>query len=125
MLHPHRTCAVVNVTLSQAKGAFMSVLIRLLIVDDLQFFRECLTSCLIKQERFAVVGQAADLTEALQITKQLKPDVVLLGSGLDKKDALELTYEISTTYSYSKLIILGISEVEQTVFEFIEAGASG
>lgn len=103
----------------------MSVPIRLLIVDDLQLFRECLTSFLIKHERFAVVGQAADLTEALQINKQLKPDVVLVGLGLDKKDALELTYEISTKYSPTKLIILGISELEQTVFEFIEAGANG
>lgn len=103
----------------------MSVPIRLLIADSLQLFRECLTSFLIKQEGLAVVEQAADVTEALQKTKLLQPDVVLVGSGFSKNEALELTYEISSIYPHPKLIILGISEVEQTIFEFIEAGASG
>jgi DNA-binding NarL/FixJ family response regulator len=103
----------------------MSVPIRLLIADSVQLFRECLTSFLIKQEGLAVVGQAADVTEALQMTKLRQPDVVLVGSGLSKSEALELTNEISSMNPHSKLVILGMPEVEQTVFEFIEAGASG
>jgi DNA-binding NarL/FixJ family response regulator len=103
----------------------MSEPIRLLIVDDLQLFRECLASFLVKQEGFDVVGQAADVTETLQLTELLKPDVVLVSSSLGKNDALKLTYEISTGYPHSKLIIIGLLEVEQVIFEFIEAGASG
>jgi DNA-binding NarL/FixJ family response regulator len=109
----------------QAKGVVMSVPIRILIADNLQLFSESLTSFLSKKEHLAVVGQASDVPEALQITQRLKPDVVLVGSGFDKSDALELTYEISTKYPTSKLIILGISEPEEAVFEFIESGASG
>ena len=103
----------------------MSAPISLLIADSLQLFRECLAAFLFKQDRFAVVGQAADATETLQLTAQLQPDVVLVGINLGKEDALYLTYEISSKQPHSKLIILGIPESEQAVFEFIEAGASG
>lgn len=99
--------------------------IHLLIADGIQLFRECLTSFLMKQPGFDVVGQAADAAETLQTVKLSKPDVVLIGSSFSKSEALKLVYESSTTYPDSRLIILGLSEVEQTVFEFIEAGASG
>jgi DNA-binding NarL/FixJ family response regulator len=102
----------------------MSGPIRLLISDSLRVFRECLTSFLVKQKGLTVVGQAEDIAETLQMTKQVNPDVILVGSSLNKGDALKLTYEISTTYPRSKVIIIGLSEMEPTVFEFIEAGAS-
>jgi DNA-binding NarL/FixJ family response regulator len=106
------------------KVEIMSEPIRLLISDSLRVFRECLTSFLVKQKGLAVVGQAEDIEETLQMTKQINPDVVLIGSSLNKGEALKLTYEISTTYPDSKVLIMGLSEIEQTVFEFIEAGAS-
>lgn len=103
----------------------MSEPISVVIADGLQLFRESLASFLDKQKALAVAGQAADIAETLRLTKELNPNVVLVGSSFAKADALKLTYEISTTCPHCRVIILGLTEVEQTICEFIEAGASG
>jgi DNA-binding NarL/FixJ family response regulator len=103
----------------------MSVPIRLLIADGLQVFCESLASFLVKQDRLAVVGMAADAAEALRMTENLQPDIMLVGPNLGKRAAIGLTSELSSKQPHPKLIILGMLEEEQSIFEFIEAGASG
>ena len=65
--------------------------IRILIADDHPVVRKGLQSCLAKQERCKIVGEAADGDEALQKTRELAPDVVLMDISMPRMNGLAVT----------------------------------
>jgi DNA-binding NarL/FixJ family response regulator len=69
--------------------------IRALIVDDHAPFR-CTARELLEAEGFAVVGEAADGAEALDLVRLLRPDLVLLDVHLPDTDGFEIASQLST-----------------------------
>jgi two-component system, chemotaxis family, protein-glutamate methylesterase/glutaminase len=61
-------------------------LVRVLVVDDSRFARRVIQMCLESSGRFAVVGQAADGREGLQLIGTLRPDVVTLDLDMPRYD---------------------------------------
>lgn len=99
--------------------------VRILIVDDHQLAREGLKAVLGNAE-FAVVGEAASGEEAVELARELAPDVVLmdvrLGPGID---GLEATRRIGALGLSTRIIMLTLHDMPAYVREALSAGAAG
>jgi len=102
----------------------MANLIKVLVVDDHTLFRHGVVELLRDQPDFSLVGEASNGPEALRLSRQLKPQVVLLdvhmpaGGGVEVIQALK---QISGLH----VLMLTISEKDEDLMAAIEAGADG
>jgi DNA-binding NarL/FixJ family response regulator len=103
----------------------MNKLIKILIVDDQELFREGLFTLLSLQSDFEVVGQANNGEDALlQITK-FNPDVILLDLRMPVMDGVECTKRISNQFPAVKVIVLTTFDEDELVFSALHSGAVG
>src|SRR5512134_2952964 len=72
-----------------------------------------------------VVGQAADGIEAIELTRRLRPELVLMDIGMSPCNGLEATRVIKTELPDVKVIIVTVSEDDQDLFEAVKSGAEG
>jgi len=99
--------------------------IRIVIADDHPLVRDGLRRLLELQAGFTVVGEAADGLEAVQRTRDLKPDVLLLDLAMPRMNGLEVLKELADTVTEVRTIVLtGAIEREETV-EALRLGARG
>jgi two-component system nitrate/nitrite response regulator NarL len=96
--------------------------IRLVIIDDHPIFREGVVSILGSEADLEVVGQGINTEDALSLTRDLLPDVILLdvnmpGGGLNAAET------IATSFPVVKIIMLTGSADEDDVLAALKAGA--
>ncbi len=99
--------------------------IRIVIADDHQLMREGLRSLLEKQRGVEVVGEAADGRTAVQMVRELKPDIILMDIGMPQLNGIEATRKITAEPLKTKVIALSMHSSERLVVEMLRAGASG
>jgi len=99
--------------------------IRVLIVDDHAVLRAGLRALLNLQPDIEVVGEAAEGLEALEKTKRLDPEVVLMDLSLPGMEGLEATKELKKTHPNVKVLILTMHEDRRFLYPALKAGASG
>jgi two-component system response regulator NreC len=99
--------------------------IRLWLVDDHAVVRSGLKMLLDSEEDVEIVGEAGTAAEALEVTAQVKPDVILMDIGLPDKSGIEATREIKKRFKKMSVVALTIHEDEEYFFKMLEAGASG
>ena len=97
--------------------------IKILIADDHPVVREGLFAMLSREVDFEVVGEAKDGVEALNKTKELKPDVVLMDLRMPEMDGVEAMRQIKSVMPDVKFIILTTYSDDEYIFSGIEAGA--
>lgn len=97
--------------------------IKILIADDHPVVREGLMSMLNRQEDFEVVGEAKDGVEAVNKTKELAPDVVLMDLRMPELDGVEAIHQIKAARPHTHIIILTTYSDDEYIFHGIEAGA--
>lgn len=97
---------------------------KILIADDHALFRDGLRSLLIAQGH-EVIGEAKNGREAVALTHELKPDLVLMDVSMPELDGIAATREIVATLPGTKVVILTASEEESMLFDGIKAGAQG
>ncbi len=97
---------------------------RILIADDHTLFRDSLRS-LLEAHEFEVVGEAGTGREAVNLSRQLSPDVVLMDLSMPELDGLEATRVLAAELPEVKVVILTASEDDANLFEAIKAGAKG
>ncbi|MFB3906417.1 MAG: response regulator [Acidobacteriota bacterium] len=99
--------------------------IRVLIADDHGLLRAGLTALLNSEEGFVVLGAARDSTEALELSKKLKPDVVLMDISMPGAGGIEATRKLKESSPSVHVLILTIHEDKGLLREAIQAGADG
>ena len=73
----------------------------------------------------AVVGEAADGSEALEMARGLRPDVVLMDVRMPVLDGVEATRQLSAQADPPKVLLLTTFEIDSYAIEALRAGASG
>lgn len=99
--------------------------IRVLIVDDHALVREGLRALLEAQPDIEVVGEATNGEEAVNKTREIQPDIILMDITMPVMNGLEATRHIRQDNPEVKILILTMHESDDYFFKILEAGASG
>jgi DNA-binding NarL/FixJ family response regulator len=99
--------------------------LRVLIADDHRLFAEALQAILAADERIEVVGRASDGSEAVELTRRLGPDIVLMDVSMPVLDGFEATREIRAESEETRILMLTGSNSRADVDRSRQAGASG
>jgi len=99
--------------------------IRVLLVDDHALFRKGIASLLTEEPGFEVVGEAVNGREALDMTRALKPDVILMDLTMPEMNGLVATQRIREEDPNARIVILTVEEEDRNLFEAIKHGAQG
>ena len=99
--------------------------IRVMIVDDHTVVRDGVATMLGRQDDIAVVGEAANGREAIDIAKSLNPDVILMDLRMPEMDGVEAMHHIRKDNQEVKFIVLTTFDTDEYIFHAIEVGAKG
>jgi DNA-binding NarL/FixJ family response regulator len=100
-------------------------MIRVLIADDDHLMRAGLAELLSGEDEIEVAGQASTGREAVERTRRLEPDVVLMDVRMPDLDGIEATRELTRAAPRARVLILTTFEQDDYVFGALRAGASG
>lgn len=96
-----------------------------LIADDSARARRAIRLILDGPESFRVVAEATTGTEAIDLARQLMPDIVLMDIHMPQMDGLRATRVIKRELPYIKVVMLSVSDDAADLFEAIRSGAQG
>ena len=97
----------------------------MLLVDDQSIILDGLESLLQHHPHINVIGRAANGIEAVEKSKELHPDVVLMDISMPEMDGIEATRALLKCCKNSKVLILSMYNNKEFVNELLAAGASG
>jgi DNA-binding NarL/FixJ family response regulator len=97
---------------------------RVLIVDDHPLTRDALAT-LLEQSDFDVAGQASDGDEALELARDLRPELVLLDLSMPGVDGLAALPRLREAAPESEVVVLTASGTEENLLAAIRGGAAG
>ena len=90
--------------------------ITLLIVDDHPLFRQGVADALALEQGFRVVGQAADGKHALELIRDLEPDIAVLDVNLPEMNGQQITHQVSQEKLRTRILLLtGYDDFEQAI----------
>jgi DNA-binding NarL/FixJ family response regulator len=99
--------------------------IRVLLCDDQALVRSGFRMILDARPDLEVVGEAEHGLQAVEQTRSLEPDVVLMDVRMPNLDGIGATQEIVSSGSRARVLILTTFDPDEYVYEAIRAGASG
>jgi DNA-binding NarL/FixJ family response regulator len=101
--------------------------VRVLLADDQPLLRRSLAMVIDSAPDLAVVGQAGDGAEALELARRTRPDVVLMDVRMPRLDGLQATRRICAApdLAATRVVVLSMFELDEYVYEALHAGASG
>ncbi len=98
--------------------------LRILLVDDHAVVRQGLSMILGAQEGIEIVGEASDGEEAVQLAKEIEPDVILMDISMPGIDGIEATRRIHTEQPEIRIICLSMFEDHDMASAALQSGAA-
>jgi len=98
---------------------------RIIIADDHEFVRRGLVATLADVRGWTVVAEASNGRKAVDLVKELHPDVVILDLSMPELNGLDATRQILENDIVTRVLILSAHESEQLTREVLKAGAQG
>lgn len=98
---------------------------RVLLADDHKIMSSGLRTLLEKEPDIEVAGEASDGREAVRLTDELAPEVVIMDIAMPDLNGIEATRQIISSGSRSRVIALSMHADKRYVSEMLKAGASG
>ncbi|GAM13171.1 response regulator [Mesobacillus selenatarsenatis] len=95
---------------------------RILIVDDAKFMRITLTN-ILKKANHEIVGEAENGREAVELYRELKPDLVTMDITMPEMSGLDAVKEIKKDFKDAKIVMCSAMGQQKMVVDAIEAGA--
>jgi DNA-binding NarL/FixJ family response regulator len=99
--------------------------IRVLLADDQELVRSGFRLILELAEGIEIVAEAADGREAVQLAKELQPDVVLMDVRMPELDGIEATRRLRQAGVDARVLVLTTFDLDEYVYAAVRAGASG
>jgi NarL family two-component system response regulator LiaR len=99
--------------------------ITILIVDDHTVVRDGLNALLSAEMGMRVIGLAGDGEAAVEMAKELRPDVILMDLVMPHMDGVQATLEIKKVFPEARILVLTSFSENHMVFSAIKAGATG
>lgn len=99
--------------------------IRIIIADDHSFLREGIKKTIQDEIDMKIVGEAANAGDALNIIKELQPDVAIMDISMPGKSGLDVLKDLKNIKTKSKILILSMHPEDRFAIRALKAGASG
>ena len=100
--------------------------IGIVVADDHEVVRAGFAALLDTQPDFTVLGTARDGAEAVRVSRELRPDVVLMDVRMPSLDGIEATRQLAGAGDLGpRVLILTTFDLDEYVFDALRAGASG
>lgn len=99
--------------------------IQILLVDDHNMVRQGLRVLLEAEQDIEIIGEAETGRQAVQMVKNLRPDVIVMDVAMPNLNGLEATRQIMKEAPGSKVLVLSSYSDDEYVHQLTEAGASG
>ena len=99
--------------------------VRVLIADDRPIFRAGVTGMLRDFPEIDIVGEAVTGRQAVERSRRLKPDVILMDLNMPEMGGIAATRAIKEEDPDRVVLALTVSELEEDIVEMVAAGASG
>jgi DNA-binding NarL/FixJ family response regulator len=113
------------VRLEELGGATPPKVTRLLIADDHALVREGLRTMLSGEDGIEVIAEANDGQQALNLCRELRPDLVLMDVRMPVMDGLQATKRIKAEMPKTSVMMVTMHENPDYLFEAVKAGAAG
>jgi DNA-binding NarL/FixJ family response regulator len=101
------------------------MLLRILVADDYELVRRGICSILKSQPGWIVCGEASTGEQAVQMARDLRPDIVIIDIGMPGTNGLEATREILKENEDQRVLILTVNNSEQIIRAALTVGARG
>jgi len=98
---------------------------RILICDDHTLFVEGIKAMLRNESSLEIVGEARDGRQAVELVKELKPDLLLMDVSMPDMNGFDATQRVQELDPNAKVLILTMHDEEELVSRCLEAGAAG
>lgn len=95
---------------------------RILVVDDAKFMRITLSN-ILKKAQHEIVGEGENGLEAIDLFRELQPDLVTMDITMPEMSGLDAMKEIKKEFPSAKIIMCSAMGQQKMVMESIEAGA--
>jgi len=98
-------------------------MVRILVADDHDIFRRGLKDLLLSHPGWEVAGEAKTGREAVTLTEELKPDIVVIDISMPELNGLEAARQIHKSFPRTGILVLTVHFSDQLLTDIVDAGA--